>query len=83
MGSELDVLLDERREPLQNGVEDASGFTRFNHAGVEGIKGTRMLPHRLGQARPAFDGVLNVRDRGRKVRVDLLLAQNVQAFHER
>ncbi len=78
-----DVLLDVDGQALEDGVEDAAGLARRDHVGVERIEGLRVLPHGVGQGRPALDVLARLEDGGREPLVRLLLAQDVEALDQR
>ena len=80
---ELDVLLDVRRQPLQNRVEDAARLTRRDHVGKEGIENPRMLPHRIGEARTGFDRGPCPQDGLPERPVHFLLPQGLETLHQR
>ena len=80
---ELDRLLDVGRQPLENGVENAARLAGGDHVGKERVEGLRMLLHRVGQRRAAFDVGPGLQDHRREILVVFLVAEDVETLHER
>ncbi len=80
---QLDVLLDVDRQPLEDGVEDAARLTGRDHVGVERVEDLRVPLHRIGERRAALDVGPRLEDDLREVLVLLLVAEDVEALHQR
>ena len=80
---QLDVLLDVDGEALENRVEDAARLAGGDHVGVERVERLRVALHAVGERRAALDVLAHLEDDRGKVLVRLLLAEDLEALHER
>ena len=80
---QLDGLFDVDREALQNGVENTARLAGRDHVAEQRVEHFRVALHRLGQRHAAFDVGAGLQNDLREVLVLLLVAENVEALHER
>ena len=80
---QLDGLLDVDRQPLEDRVEDAARLAGGDHVRVERVEGLRVLLHRVGERGAGFDVLAHLQDHRREALVRLLLAEDVEALHQR
>jgi hypothetical protein len=80
---QLDVLLDVDRQPLQNRVENTARLARRNHVREQRIERVGELPHRIGQRGAALHRGSRLQDDLGEVLVVFLVAENIEALHER